>query len=316
MFSSSALKDLTITSLLGFGLFVAGVLLPALALPFMFLYSFPTLLLSYERGIRLALLSAFLVAFALFALLSPLLPLVYFQTFGLLGVFLGFAVKRVKNVPDLILLGIFVSLLCKIATTVAIFRATGINLFAPDTAEMEKAFLSLAGSKLAIVSEGLFPSLEGDLRRTLDYMVLLIPYSVIFFSVVEVVLSLLLSSYVHKRRTGQPFFALPPFSAWSFPRNVLFALVAGLVLDLLAQKSPDSQLLKQISVNLVAVTRSVFIVQGLSVGYFFMESRGFPKMAKIAVVMITPLISAMSDLFSILGVLDIGFDLRKRMRRG
>ena len=73
MFSSSTLKDLAITSLLGFGLFLAGVLLPVLALPLMFLYSFPTLLFTYERGARLGLLSAFLVTFALFAILPPLL---------------------------------------------------------------------------------------------------------------------------------------------------------------------------------------------------------------------------------------------------
>lgn len=252
MFSSSTLKDLAITSLLGFGLFLAGVLLPVLALPLMFLYSFPTLLFTYERGARLGLLSAFLVTFALFAILPPLLPLVYLQTFGLLGVFLGFAAKRIKNVPDLVLLGIFVSLLCKVSATVAVFRATGVNLFAPETAEMEKTLLALAGSKLATLSSEVLPSFEGDLRRTLDSMILLIPYSVIFFSALEVVLSLLLSSRVHKRRTGEPFFVLPPFSSWSFPKNVLFALVMGLVLDLFAQKNPDSRLVKQISVNLVA----------------------------------------------------------------
>ena len=58
------------------------------------------------------------------------------------------------------------------------------------------------------------------------------------------------------------------------------------------------------------------LFRSLSVGCFFMEGRGFPKAVKIAVIVITPFVSAVSDLFSILGVLDIGFDLRKRMRRG
>jgi uncharacterized protein YybS (DUF2232 family) len=119
---------------------------------------------------------------------------------------------------------------------------------------------------------------------------------------------------MHKRRSGEKFFSLLPFSRWSFPRNILVVLVVGFVCERMGDKLPDIYLLRQAAINLSAVSRTLFVIQGLAVAYCFMEFRGFPRAVRVIMIIVTPFISILGDIFSILGIADMGFDLRKKTR--
>ena len=314
MNSVSNFKEVMLASLLSFGLFFCGMLIPVLALPLMFVYSFPSLILTLRQSAASGVSCVLITTSILFMVFPPLLPLIYFQSFGLAGVFLALAAKRVKNTPDLIIAGVIISLACKILTAFIIYMLTGINFFAPDTAELEKALVSFVGS-VSSFSPAVSESISKNPGLVIDEMVLLIPYTVILFSIVEIILSLFISSRLHQKATGEVFFKLPPFSAWTFPQNVLFAMIVGLICELISQKAANPYFLRQLSVNLVALTRTLFIVQGLAVACNFMETKGFPRAARIVMIVLTPLIGVLGDMFSILGILDIGFNLRKHIRR-
>jgi uncharacterized protein YybS (DUF2232 family) len=314
MLPDTMTREWLICSAIGFVLFVVGVFMPFLAMPIIVIYPFPLILLTYKRGPSCGLLSVFFVAFAVFFLFSATLSIIYFIAFGLSGILLGVASRRVKGV-ELVLLGISCSLICKLTAVFFVYRATGVNLLSPDMASIEQMFMSIAESHLPSLAGGDLPGFRQNLSNNLYYIVMLVPFSLILLSSTEVLLSYGLSSRLHRRRTGEDFFELPPFGSWAFPKNTIIALVIGFVCELAAGWKPEiSYTLKQLSANLGAITWTLFTIQGLAVAYYFMELRGFPKITRVAIIVLTPIIPVLGIIFSVVGIVDIGIDLRKWAR--
>ena len=313
MASISAFKEIVVASLLSFGLFVCGMLIPILALPLMLLYPFPSLVVTHRLGHFSGTVSVLITTAALFMIFPSLLPIVYFSAFGMLGVFLAVAAKRIKNSSEMILAGVLIALACKLLAAFIVYSVTGSNFFAPDTTLLEGALVTFSDSLSSV-----YPAVAAEIKKNpakiIEEMVLLIPFTVILFSALEVIISLSLASKLHKKATGEAFFELPPLTTWTFPQNILFAMIVGLICELISQKIDNPYFLRQISLNLVALTRTLFIIQGLAVACSFMEAKSFPKAARIIMIVLTPLISVLGDMLSILGILDIGFNLRKRIR--
>ena len=314
MLSGSSLRDWIFCTAIGFGSFVLGVTMPVLTLPLMLVYPFPALFLAYSAGARSAVTSIACSSLLLSLLLPPILSIVYLVMFGLSGLLIGTLARKIDSAGDLLLLAILISLSCKLIVTLAAFRITGYNLLTPDAAQMESAVLAFFDSRLAMLSGGERSLLKENVSQTVQYLIMLIPYTIILFSASEVLASCSLASFLSGRRGGKKFFRLPPLGKWSFPRNILLALVVGFICEMLASKDPQLVLVGQLGVNLSAIARTLFIIQGLAVAYCFMERRGFPKVARVAMIIATPIITVLGDILSIVGIVDIGFNLRERFK--
>jgi uncharacterized protein YybS (DUF2232 family) len=120
---------------------------------------------------------------------------------------------------------------------------------------------------------------------------------------------------MYARRSGERFFSLPPFEAWSFPKNILVALIVGFICEKISGWNEGMYVLKQAGANLGALTWTLFAVQGLSVVCFFMGRFGFPKIARVVIIILAPFVPIVGGVLSILGIADIGIDLRKRIGR-
>jgi uncharacterized protein YybS (DUF2232 family) len=68
-------------------------------------------------------------------------------------------------------------------------------------------------------------------------------------------------------------------------------------------------------VNLSELSRTILIVQGLSCACCLMERRGVPKPFRVAAIIFTPFVSLLGDILAIVGVTDMGFNIRERIRR-
>lgn len=306
-------RDVLIFSIIGACLFLTGTLLPVLALPMMLFFSCPTLILSYERGLASSTASSLLAASILFFFLPPIFGMIYALTFGLAGAIMGLLARKIEPVGDLLILAIISSLVCKLAVTFIFFRLTGSNFLAPDAAQIEQAINAFAQSRFAGMSGGNLKMFEENIDGVVAYLIMLIPYSLIFFTTVETICCYFTASFFHKKRTGETFFRLPPFGEWSFPKNVIVALFVGFLCDLLSSRNPEMHIIKQIGANLAAISRTLFIIQGLAATYCIMTLRGFSKFIRVAIIIITPLFSILGDIFSIVGIVDLGFDLRKKL---
>ena len=308
------LKNILICTAASFFFFLTGVTLPLISLPVMLFFVFPTLLLSYEHGPFPALSSALFTTLLLSIFFHPFFSLTYFLSFGLSGVLLGVAAKKISSSGDLLLVAVTVSILCKLAAVFFVFKLTGANFLMPDAAQIEEALMAFTESRLAPLAGDNIGAIRANMSQSVQYLIMLIPYSVIVFSTAEVLVSFWTASFIHRKIAGTPFFSLPPFVEWSFPKNILFALLAGFMCDLVASQNADMQAVRQVGLNLNAVSRTLFIIQGLATACFFLERRGFSKFLRVAIILATPIVTFLGDIFSIVGIIDIGFNLRKRAK--
>jgi uncharacterized protein YybS (DUF2232 family) len=301
----AVLKDWSMATAASLVFYMAGFASPVLTLPVMFVYSLPTVFLVFGGGFFYSVSSAFLSSVLIGLTVSGIYGLTCFFMFGLPGALIGYMAARGGNGGGLLVASASVEFAGKLAGVLILYSFFGLNLLAPGAEEIER-YLSYFGAPAAD------PAMT---REIVNRVVLLIPYSMIFFSTVEAAVCLLLASAIRKKRTGKAFFILPPFGEWAFPKNVMLPLVMGFICAQIAKGRENSYLLRLMGVNLSELSRTILIVQGLSCAYFFMERRGVPKHFRVAAVICAPFISLLGDILAIVGITDMGFNVRERIRR-
>ncbi|MDR1885254.1 MAG: YybS family protein [Synergistaceae bacterium] len=314
MHVNAGLRDWIICTAAGCLIFVTGAIVPVLTIPAMLLYQCPALLMSHIRGPWRSMSCGMAVSMLLSLLLPPTFAAICLLAFWAPGALTGWLSNRVKGRSDILLAGIVISLAFKVMAALAAWRLTGLNFLAPDAAEMERYIIAFSGSGLSTLTGGDALKFREIMTETVNSAIMLIPYTMILFSAAEVMACCSLSSYIERRRGNEPFFSLPPFWNWSFPRNILFAFVVGIVCDLISRSRPDLYIVKQVGANLNVATRTLFIVQGLSVSYYILGQRGVPRFLRITLAALTPLVPILGHMCMLVGIFDMGFDLRKRVR--
>lgn len=218
---------------------------------------------------------------------------------------MGYMAGKGGKCGDLLVASASVEFAGKLAGVLILYVFFGMNLLAPDAEKIER-YLNLFGAPAAD---------QAMTRAIVNRVILLIPYSMIFFSTVEAMVCLSLASAIQKKRTGEAFFVLPPFSEWAFPKNILFPLIVGFICVRIANIRENLYLLRLMGVNLSELSRTILIVQGLSCACFFMERRGAPRPFRVAVIICAPFISLLGNILAIVGVADMGFNIREKIGR-
>jgi uncharacterized protein YybS (DUF2232 family) len=286
-------------------LYSVALFSPVLALPATLFFSLPTAFLAYEYGALCALSSAVFSSAAMGFTVSGVYGLMHFVTFGFAGAMIGLTAKSDVKGGNLLIVSSTMEFLGGLAGVLIFHYFFGLNFLAPEASEIDKS----------IISYGVAPLDRETTRMVVDRIVLLAPYGLIFFSVLEAQFCLILLSRIHGRRTGETVYSTPPFRNWRFPKSVLLALAVGFICGRISLGREGLYLLKQMGANLSEISRTIFIFQGLSCGYFFMEKKGMPMLFRIIAICLTLLVSFFGDVFAIIGVLDMGLNFRERQER-
>ena len=300
---ASRFKDWLLFTIGSCVLYLAGIFFPVPAAPVTLIFSLPTAYLAFRHGILFAVTSAifsyFIIGFAFFAELS----LLYLVSFGISGAVIGLMVKSKLEGGSLLVASATAECFGKLGGILLIYLFFGLNFLSLDAAEIKNFIIAFGSPQITAQTADII----------IDRVILLVPYAIILFSVVEAFVCLLLISRIHRKRTGEVVFRLPPFNSWRFPKNILFALAVGFLCELISSSAGrNAYLMRQMGVNLSELSKTIFVLQGLSCAYFFMERRRIPKPMRIITVVMTPVIPFLGNIFAILGVADIGFDFRER----
>lgn len=295
-------------------IFFVMTLLPVASLPLMLIAPCPTLYVYFKHGRGASMICALISGLMLNMLLHPTISVIYIFSYGLCGVVYGEAVRRTSTSADAMLASMTASLLLKLVSIAAVYAMTGINILMPDVSQLEAAIKTIAASSAASVSGLDADAVAENAILFVDYFVMLIPYYALVFVASEMFISLSAASYILKKYGAEPPFTPPPFKDWSFPKNILIVMVAGFICNLIASSDGSSRAFAQIAANLDAVSRTLFMIQGLAMTVYFMNARGMPRVLRVFVVVVTPFIGILGDIFSLLGIVDVGVDLRKKLR--
>lgn len=274
----------------------------------------PFLLYTCRAGIKASLPGALLGAFAVFFAMGEVAAFMYVCEFAVLGVASGFIMLRAKSGADYFLAAVAVSVAVKLFMTGVFRYAAGFNPFM-ITPEAAESFISSFSGALSHGGVEVSPeSVKSYALNMVETIGLLMPAMIILFAACDTAVGYWAARIYAMKDGSFSVPELPPFSTWRFPKNIFCALLAALVLDMASKAMPDDPLYKMLSLNMMEVLRGVFLVEGLSLAWYFMTAYRVSRAVKYFAVCFGLFFSPVSYVLSMVGVFDIWYDLRKRIK--
>ncbi|MCX6091191.1 MAG: YybS family protein [Candidatus Atribacteria bacterium] len=279
-------------------LYLSSIYIPVLGFVLSFVCPLPVLFLVIRWDLRTGLLASGVATLIVLAFSGLLQALVCFVGFSLIGLGMGYLIKKERSSFEVISLGSVVSVLSKLALIGIALLLTGKNPITENLRVMEETF-----QKTAQMLGGMG---DGNFQKILNLLTIALPAILILASLFDTVLNFFLGKWVGKR-IGIVFPVFPPFGSWRFPVSVFWMFVLSWAFVLLGGTS----ILGTIGLNLQMVTQTLFLVQGVSVAYFFLGKYVKSKPGVIVILLFVVFQPLFSSIISWIGVIDTWFDFRK-----
>lgn len=300
--------------LLSIVLFAAGIDVAFLS-PFIILAApAPLMILVCRQGVREGSLGALLGTLFVYALMGPVSAFMYTCEFGLLGLAMGILLVKVRSGADYVIFAVAVSVAVKMLLMGVFTYAAGVNPFA-ITPEAAQGIVATLSSVLSQGGVSLSPeSVKNYAEAMAQTVSLMMPSMLILFAAADTMTGYVLTRLYFRKAGGVKLPSLPPFAYWWFPKNIFWALLAALILDMASKAFPDEGLYRMLSLNLMEVLRGIFLVEGLSLLWYFMSAYKVNRAVRAALTLFCAFFAPVSYVLSMVGIFDIWYDLRKRIK--
>lgn len=281
----------------------------------------PFMLLQYRFGTHAAVMGAIIAALSIYlpdvfgqgiasagspALLIPVL--LFLVMFAFTGMMFGKLAKTEKIATDWFLHAILASLCAKLFLVAVLTNMLGANPFALD--ESSAVAIVSAVDTGAVLGKAV--DVKAYVHELALTMKMLMPSMIICYSALDSFCSYKLAAKFLKRKEIQlPAFA--PFGEWRFPKELAFPILASLLLEFAGNFLPQQRVIQIISINLMMILRVLFTIEGMSVCWELMgRSKIFKKLRVPLMIFSILFIALLTYIYSIIGIIDIWYDLRKR----
>ena len=296
-------------------IFSTGMMVSVAAPVLVLLAPVPFMILTCRQGPREASLGVVFGGVLVFMALGTVPSVMYLIMVGVLGVFFGVAAIRAKNGVDFVFMALTGSIMSKVALLVVFTRFAGVNPFMVTPEAAQGMVAAVAG----VMSQSGIGASQETIRAYAEQMIatvsLLMPAMLILFAAADTMVSYTAGRKIFSRLGDKKFPELPPFGTWRFPKDIFWALLAALIVDLAGKAMPDVGIFKLLSANLMEVLRAVFLVEGLALCWHFMTTKGLHRALKVFLTAFCVFFSPVSYILSVVGIFDIWYDLRSRLRR-
>ena len=277
-------------------LYLSTVYIPLFGFFLSFFCPLPVLFLVIRWDLRTGFLAAGVAT--LIVAFTGLIPALICVSYTLVGVFLGYAIKKKYSFFEVIGFGSVVSLLSKLTLIGLALFLTGKNPITENLQIMEEAFQK---------TSQIFGNMGGEnFKQILNLLNLALPAILVVASIFDTSLNFFLGRWVGKR-IGIGFPDYPAFRNWRFPVSVFWMFILSWVFVLFG----GNTVYGKIGLNLQIVTQSLFIVQGMAIAYFFLSRYIASRAMKIFILVFIVFQPVLSTILSWLGVIDTWFDFRK-----
>ncbi|WP_282141053.1 YybS family protein [Cytobacillus oceanisediminis] len=235
------------------------------------------------------------------------LPLVL--TFGLTGTVIGIFISEKKGRMPSFIAGTLVflaALLILYAAAVALFN---VNIIQEGINMMEESIQISEG-----VLEGFGQNADKAVEQFTEGLKMietLTPSLFVMTSVISVFVIQLVSFPIVKR-FGIKVESWKPFREMSLPKSILWYYLITIIASFLFNPSEGSYWFMAL-VNIAFILQIFMVIQGLSLIFFFSHLKGWPKAVPVLAAVFTFLMPFLLYIVRILGIIDLGFDLRQRL---
>ncbi len=318
MTRTKALVESSLLVALAVVLFMASNTIPIVGIAFTFLCPAPLVVLGLRHSLKRAALGSVVATLIISIMLGVVGGVFFLFGFAVLGVGLGALGRKRDNAVEIVLYGILVSLASKLVLMVIVSRLTGVNPFSLDTKEFTAVLDRVMDlySKTGLIPSGSLSSMRQQFEATFRIIPQVFPALLTIAAAIDCLLSYIVSRVILVRLGRGVLPPLPPFGEWRFPRNIFWALLASALLPFVGASFPWGSTLSRAGINLRLLVSLLFMIQGMSVAWALMEKTRFSgKLSRSLIIFVAILVPLLSYMLIIVGLVDIWWDLRSRLRR-
>lgn len=281
---------------------------PLINLIGIFALPIPFVVYVYRNGKKNAVLF-YVVSLLVTYIVGTLLALPATLLFGGVGLILGYNYRKHKDAFSILISG-------SLSFTIGfILVYVGSILFFELNPAEETQKLMQQSMKLVEGFTGMGQQDEEQYKMFYDMVELLpslVPSAIVLTSILMAWFTQLLCNMILSRLGGKikPF---PPFREIKFPKSILwYYLLSSLFYFIGFDKGTT---LFDIVINLFIILEFVMTIQGLAFIYYYCYVKEIKKAVPIFITVFALLIPILLYLIRILGIIDLGFDLRKRVKQ-
>lgn len=229
--------------------------------------------------------------------------------FGTTGVVMGMLIRRQKDRFNVLLAGSFVfliNLIIMYGVSILFFQIDVIN----EMINTMKQSLNMSADMLKSLGQ------EKEAERTVqqfqtafDLFRTLLPTLLVASSFI-IVFIIQLVNYPIIKRFGIEIKNWKPFKDIRLPKNLLWVFLVTLLANMLINPEEGTYWFAAL-LNLTYILQMLMVFQGYTFLFYYFDVKGMSKALSITLAVVSFLIPILLYIIGILGIIDLGFDLRR-----
>ncbi|MCR4430307.1 MAG: YybS family protein [Tepidanaerobacteraceae bacterium] len=269
----------------------------------------PIIILGIRHGERTSILATAVAGIAVAMLQGPVQSFNVVLGFGLLGVVMGWAIRKKFSPYRVLLIGGAASLLSEVALIVTTIYLMGFNPMKMELSAMKDS-IDMVGNMYRNMgaSPEMIKQIAESYGKILDIFTLAIPALLVLSSIVSAFLNYQVTKLILSR-LGQKLEDFTPFWLWRLPEYTVFFFLLGVLLNLLEYYWPVG-VLKSIGINLQLIFGFAFIIEGFSLAAYYMGRFNVAKILRVLFVLLVFFNPLVSQIVMWAGMFDILFNFR------
>lgn len=270
----------------------------------------PFLLYSAKYPMKYAVLLT--VAAVIFSFMLGFAAVPFAVLYGTTGLMMGYGIRLKKSKAHIFLSSSLVFLI-----NIILFFAVAAKLFHLNFMdEFAEAFRSSSEQySKALESFGQKPdvNIQAQLNEMLDVIMTLIP-SLLVGTAFITVLVLMLVNFPIMRRLGLEVPRFQPFRLLRFPKAILFYYLVTLIVSIAVKLEPGTYWYMAVF-NAANILQILLVIQGMAFIFYFSHLKKWPVMIPIIAIVLLVMVPVFLSIVRLLGIIDLGFDLRQRLKK-
>lgn len=309
--STKPLVDAAILAAVAVVIGVAGAIIPAVGAVSLFFWPLPLIILQMRHGMRITVMALIVTAALTALVLGPLQALSIVGAMGFVAIAYGYAFRRRLEPMRAYLLGgigLAAGLLLIFGLT---YLTTGRNPATDVWSLMEASYNQVIKSYGANLPADQLTLLQNQIAWTRTvvtrYASALLVGSAFFYALLQYALAESLLP-----RFGLSVRPFPAFARWQLPLlPVLLIWAPALVVSRAVERFPALTPYVPAATNIFYLCSLVFVIEGLSVAYFYLAKLGVAKGLRVTIVILLFIAPTAMNLAMWFGVFDFLFDYRR-----
>ncbi|MCP3739932.1 YybS family protein [Rossellomorea sp. BNER] len=284
------------------------VYIPVIGIVSSLVLIFPVLYFASRYALRTSLIllvGSILISFIMGSILAIPLAIIY----GTTGVVMGWFIKEKKSKISLLIASGFtllINLVIQYVVSIIFFDFDFIN----DMIKILEKSFDQSSELMKSLGQTPDPKVIDQMNSYLDMIGVLTPSLFLMMAFINAII-IIWVNFPILRRLGVETPKFKPFREWQLPKSFLWYYLIILILSIVLQPEKGDYSFWALQ-NLSYVLQVLMIVQGFSFIYYFAYIKKWPKGI---VILLTILSLPLLPIIRILGIIDLGFDLRQRLQR-